>query len=112
MPEIDLRRRARRRAAGDQTPAGRERAYASLPRRLTDVFDDDVGAASVGEPLDVPGEIAGVMIEHVLGAEGARALRLRRRGRGEHPRAEVPRKLNRGLPHPGAPCEPEHDVTT
>ena len=50
------------------------------------------------------------MIEDVLGAERARAVRLLRRGRREHPRAEVPRELDRGLADAAAAREHEDDV--
>ena len=58
------------------------------------MLDDDVSAAAAGDALDLFRVIARVVVEHVLGAECARAIHLVRRRCREHARAGHARELD------------------
>ena len=78
MPQIDAGLVPRRCATCHQPAAAGQCADTSLPGRLADVLDDDVGAAAVGASPQLLGEIAGMVVERLFGAELTRLLQFRR----------------------------------
>src|SRR4051812_13033146 len=74
---MEIRRRVRsgRGAADADTPRRPRRVECALPRRLADVIDHDVCAAS-GEVLHLGDDVVGVMVERAVRAELAGSLQL------------------------------------
>ena len=61
-PEIEPDLEAGRGTARHQAAASRERAHALCPRRVPDMFDDDVDAAPVRQAHDLLGHVLFVMV--------------------------------------------------
>ena len=81
------------------------------PGRLADMFDDDVDAAPVRQPLDFLGDVLLVVVDHLVRARAPRPLQLVvRAGRREHAGAVQPRDLDRRLADAAARRQHQHVV--
>ena len=108
-PAGSARSSRRRRRCG---PPARAASSESLPRRLADVLDDDVGAAA-GDLLHARGDVVRRVVDRRVGAELARPLELRvarrrddRRARRAPSRSRAPPSRRRRRCPRSAPTRP------